>query len=434
MRDMHLHRREGGFRGPSDCATPPPKGALLEWRRGGVPLTKLLATDGEGERLDRYELIAELASGGMATVFLARLVGVAGFQRMVAIKRLHPHLAREREFVDMFLDEARLAARIHHPNVVPILEVGESERGYYLVMEYVEGDTAARLFARSAQAGKRVPHDVAVRVVLDSLAGLHAAHELKDDENKPLELVHRDVSPQNILVGIDGTSRITDFGVARAASRLSTTRSGQLKGKLSYMAPEQARGVAIDRRADVFAMGIVLWEALAFKRLFKGEGEAETLNRVLYEPIPTLKSAMPTIPDALDAVVMKALEREPDKRFASAADLVASNPSRSSEPGCLRSISPSSSNPCIIVPSPLGTRSSVYAPYNSPYCIAGTRPWGARRSFQDLPPSPELLCPPLNHPPKPRTEDDGSDAPITLPAYPVSGARPPRSRGEAATS
>ncbi|MBL8610188.1 MAG: protein kinase, partial [Myxococcales bacterium] len=132
--------------------------------------------------------------------------------------------------------------------------------------------------------------------------------------------VHRDVSPQNILVGIDGSSRITDFGVARAASRLSTTRSGQLKGKLSYMAPEQARGVAIDRRADIFAMGIVLWEVLAFKRLFKGEGEAETLNRVLYEPIPTLKSAVPTIPAALDAVVMKALEREPDKRFATAAD------------------------------------------------------------------------------------------------------------------
>jgi serine/threonine-protein kinase len=287
---------------------------------GRSDLTKLLTGAGEGERLDRFELIAELASGGMATVFLARLSGVAGFQRLVAIKRLHPHLAREREFVDMFLDEARLAARIHHPNVVPIQEIGQSERGYYLVMDYIEGDTAARLFARSAQSGTCLPIEVGIRILLDALAGLHAAHELKDDNGKPLEIVHRDVSPQNILVGIDGTSRLTDFGVARAATRLATTRSGQLKGKLAYMAPEQARGGALDRRADVFAMGIVAWEALAFRRLFKGEGEAETLNRVLYEPIPTLISAAPQIPPSLNEVVMKALERDADKRFATASD------------------------------------------------------------------------------------------------------------------
>ncbi len=257
----------------------------------------------------------------MATVYLGRLVGAAGFRRLVAIKRLHPHLARDREFIDMFLDEARLAARIHHPNVVPILEVGESDKGgYYLVMEYIEGDTAARLFARSAQNGKKVPFDVGIRIAVDTLNGLHAAHEMTGDDGQPLHIVHRDVSPQNILVGIDGTSRITDFGVARAASRLSTTRSGQLKGKLAYMAPEQAKGAAVDRRADVFAMGIVLWETLAFKRLFKGEGEADTLNRVLYEPIPTLKSAQPSIPAAIEAVVMKAIERDPDKRWKTAAE------------------------------------------------------------------------------------------------------------------
>lgn len=283
-------------------------------------LTKLLSTSGEAERLDRFELIADIASGGMATVYLARLSGVAGFQRLVAIKRLHPHLAREREFVDMFLDEARLAARIHHPNVVPIQEIGQSERGYYLVMDYIEGDTAARLFARAAQSGTRVPIEVAIRILLDALSGLHAAHELKDDNGKPLEIVHRDVSPQNILVGVDGTSRLTDFGVARAASRLSSTRTGQLKGKLAYMAPEQARGADLDRRADVFAMGIVAWEALAFRRLFKGDGEAETLNRVLYEPIPQLKEAAPSLPDELAAVVMKALDRDPGQRYATAAD------------------------------------------------------------------------------------------------------------------
>ena len=156
-------------------------------------MTKLLATDGEGERLDRYELIAELASGGMATVYLARITGVAGFQRLVAVKRLHPHLAREPEFIEMFLDEARLAARIHHPNVVPIQEVGTSERGYYLVMDYVEGDTFAPLLARAAQAKQRIPDAVTVRVLLDTLAGLHAAHEMTDDTGQPLSIVHRDV-------------------------------------------------------------------------------------------------------------------------------------------------------------------------------------------------------------------------------------------------
>ncbi|MEO8877648.1 MAG: serine/threonine-protein kinase, partial [Polyangiaceae bacterium] len=282
-------------------------------------MTKFFATD-DVERLDRFELIAELASGGMATVFLARLGGVAGFQRFVAIKRLHPHLASDRDFIQMFLDEARIAARLHHPHVVPIMEIGESDKGYYLVMEYIEGDTLARLMARSAQSGNPFPTRVAVRAALDALAGLHAAHEMVDDEGKPLEIVHRDVSPQNILVGVDGSARITDFGVARAASRLTTTKSGQLKGKLSYMAPEQARGKGIDRRADVFAMGIVLWELLARKRLFKGDGgEAETLNKVMNEPIPHVRDANPELPQALADVCMKALERDVEKRPKTAA-------------------------------------------------------------------------------------------------------------------
>jgi serine/threonine-protein kinase len=284
----------------------------------GGTLTKLLAKDGEGERLDRFELIAELASGGMATVFLARLVGVAGFQRLVAIKRLHPHLAREPEFVEMFLDEARLAARIHHPNVVPIQEVGESDQGYYLVMDYIEGDTLARVLAKAAKNNATVPYGVTIRILLDVLAGLHAAHEMKDDHGEALHIVHRDVSPQNILVGVDGVARVVDFGVARAATRLSTTRSGQLKGKLAYMAPEQARGGAIDRRADLFACGIVLWEALATKRLFKGEGEAETLNRVLYDPIAPPSSVRPDVPKALEDICMKALSRDVDQRFPTA--------------------------------------------------------------------------------------------------------------------
>ena len=272
-----------------------------------------------GTKLDRFELIAELASGGMGTVFLARLGGAGGFQRLYAIKRLHEHLARHAEFIEMFLDEARLAARIHHPNVVPILEIGTTDAGYYLVMEYVEGDTAGHLFYSAAQEQKQISPRVAVRIVLDALAGLHAAHEGTDDEGQSLEIVHRDVSPHNILVSVDGVSRITDFGIARAASRLAVTRTGQLKGKIAYMAPEQARSEKIDRRADVFAMGICLWEMLAGRRLFKAEAEGETLNRLLYEPIPSVRSVDPEVPRELDEICAKALTRDLDKRFATAA-------------------------------------------------------------------------------------------------------------------
>ena len=272
------------------------------------------------QRVERYELMGEIASGGMATVYLARLLGMGGFQRFVAMKRLHPHLASEKEFVEMFLDEARIAARIHHPNVVPILEVGASAVGYYLVMEYIEGDTLARLLARAASTGKKLPVSIALRVAIDMLSGLHAAHELHDDHNEPVNLVHRDVSPQNVLVGQDGIARITDFGVARAASRLTATRVGQLKGKIAYMAPEQAAGAEdLDRRADVFSAGIVIWEALAQKRLFKAENEAATLSRVITEPVPLLFQIAPQVSKEVSGVVMRSLDRDPDKRFMTCA-------------------------------------------------------------------------------------------------------------------
>jgi serine/threonine-protein kinase len=283
---------------------------------------KLLDVQNSGRQfVDRYELVGEIASGGMATVFLARLTGVGGFQRMYAIKRLHPHLQNEKEFVEMFLDEARLAAGIHHPNVVPILEVGASQNAYYLAMEYIEGETLARLLAKAASKKERLPVPQVLRMTLDTLSGLHAAHELRDESGGLAGVVHRDVSPQNVLVGADGVSRITDFGVARAATRLTATRVGQLKGKIAYMAPEQARGEEdLDRRADVFAAGIVFWEALAHRRLFKAQNEAGTLARVLHEPLPDLRELAPHVSKGVAEVVMKALERDRDKRISTCAE------------------------------------------------------------------------------------------------------------------
>jgi serine/threonine protein kinase len=288
----------------------------------GPALRRLTAAEDDSRQLDRFELVAELATGGMATVYLARVSGVGGFQRFVAIKRLHPHLAREPEFIEMFLDEARLAARIHHPNVVSILEIGSTEQGYYIVMEYVEGDTLGRLLSRVGQLGSRLPLEVGLRIVIDMLAGLEAAHELTDDDGNPLLIVHRDVSPQNVLVGVDGNAKLTDFGVARATSRLSITRTGQLKGKVAYMAPEQAQGdAAVDHRADVFAAGIVLWEVLAGRRLFKAEGDAQTLNRVLTDPIPSVQSVWPDVPPVLDAITARALHRDRASRYQTALEL-----------------------------------------------------------------------------------------------------------------
>ena len=311
-----------------------------------MPAVKLLDPTDPKNKLDRYELIGEIAAGGMAVVYLARIAGLGGFQRFVAIKRLHPHLAGEDEFIEMFLDEARLAAGIHNPHVVPILEVGASEQGHYLVMEYIEGDTLARVATRAAgrttgmtnaakvpaarglrapssmpSAGPSIPRPVTVRILLDALAGLHAAHEHTDPHGTPLQIVHRDISPQNILVGVDGSARITDFGVARAAARLTTTRSDTVKGKLAYLSPEQARGEVVDRRSDLFAMGIILWEMLTGRRLFRGETDQETIARVNSGLIPAPSSLVPGLHPAFDGVTLQALSRDVSARFGTCAEM-----------------------------------------------------------------------------------------------------------------
>lgn len=271
-----------------------------------------------GRRLGRYEVLSQLASGGMAAVYVARARGVAGFERLVAIKVLHPHLAYEEEFISMFLDEARLAARIRHPNVVGTLDISDTEGdGFFLVMEYIEGDHLGSLLTAAARAGKRLDTHIVVRLLLDALNGLGAAHALNDEQGDPLKLVHRDISPHNIMVGTDGIARLTDFGVAKAEKRLTSTRAGQFKGKLAYMAPEQASTGHADQRSDLFSMGIILWESLTGRRLFRGENNAATLNKILQEEVPLVSSLYPDL-ECFDAVLSIALEREPEDRFQSA--------------------------------------------------------------------------------------------------------------------
>ena len=229
--------------------------------------------------IGRYALFREIASGGMAAVHLARLMGPAGFSRVVAIKRLHPHLARDPEFLKMFVDEARLAARVQHPNVVPTLDIVAENGELFIVMEYVDGESLARLARLASESGQRIPVPIVAAVMLGALQGLHAAHEARDEDGRPLELVHRDISPQNVLVGVDGLPRVVDFGVAKAVGRSSQTSGGMLKGKLPYMSPEQLLLDPVDRRTDLYAVSIVLWEMLAGRRLFTGGNDWEIASR-----------------------------------------------------------------------------------------------------------------------------------------------------------
>jgi serine/threonine protein kinase len=282
-----------------------------------------MSTPSSARLIGRYLLFGELASGGMATVHFGRLNGPAGFARTVAIKRLHPQYAKDPDFVTMFLDEARLAARIQHPNVVPTLDVvtlpGDSE--VFLVMEYVQGESMSRLL-RAVRA-MMTPADtrVVATIMAGVLHGLHAAHEAKNEQGEALGIVHRDVSPQNIMVGVDGVPRVLDFGVAEAAGRLQTTREGQIKGKLSYMAPEQLHGSGVTRQTDVYAAAVVMWEALTGTRLFQMDNEAAVVTAILQKPIGAPSEVASHVPLAFDRVVMRGLERDPAKRYATAREM-----------------------------------------------------------------------------------------------------------------
>lgn len=271
--------------------------------------------------IGRYVLYGQIASGGMATVHYGRLVGEVGFSRTVAIKRMHPHCAADPDFASMFIDEARLAARIRHPNVVPILDVVTTGGELSLVMDYIQGETLSWLFRRARKLEKPIPVGVVGSILVGVLEGLHAAHEAVSEAGAPLGIVHRDVSPQNIMVGVDGISRVLDFGIAKASVRLHSTKDGKLKGKLQYMAPEQIRSGTVDRRTDIYAVSVVLWEALAGRQLFDAENEAAIMCKVLGGDAPRLRSIDASIPEAIEGVVERGLALSPSDRFQSAQEM-----------------------------------------------------------------------------------------------------------------
>ncbi|MCW5836197.1 MAG: serine/threonine protein kinase, partial [Labilithrix sp.] len=264
----------------------------------------------------RYEVGEPIGSGATSTVHLGRLLGTAGFTKLIAIKRPHPHLASDATLRALLVDEARLVSRISHPNVVGVLDVAEDDGELFVVLEYARGATLAELLA----AGRPAPA-LAVAVVRDALSGLHAAHHARDAAGEPLGLVHRDVTPRNVVATTDGVGKILDFGVAKARARLSTTREGHVRGSLPYMAPEQIRDEPLGPRTDVYGASVVLWEALTGRRLFAGESEAAVIQKILDHDVKPPSTIVPALPGALDAVVLRGLASDPAERFASGLEM-----------------------------------------------------------------------------------------------------------------
>jgi eukaryotic-like serine/threonine-protein kinase len=276
---------------------------------------------GPPRRVGRYLVWEAIASGGMATIHLGRLVGPEGFARTVAIKRLHPHLVDDQDLRAMLIDEAHLASRVRHPNVVSIVDVAEAETELLLVMDFVQGESLAAMLAHGDASRRPVPPAIACGIAVGVLRGLHSAHEVTGSDGSPLHLVHRDVSPSNVLVGTDGVARVLDFGIARAAVRLSKTREGTLKGKLAYIAPEVLRGGVATRHADIYATGIVLWEMLTGRRLFAGEDDVAVVEQILTNLVAPPSRYAPEVPDGLDAVVLRALRADASARFGTAREM-----------------------------------------------------------------------------------------------------------------
>ena len=275
--------------------------------------------------LGRYKLLAKLATGGMAEVYLARQTGIEGVERLVVIKRILPHLAEQKRFLDMFLDEARITVKLNHPNIVQTFDLGQEQGEYYMAMEYLEGESLAFLAKESTRRKSWPSPELASSILAGICDGLHYAHELCDESGKPLQIVHRDVSPQNIIVLFNGGVKLVDFGVAKAVSKVHQTQVGTMKGKLSYMSPEQCLAKSLDSRADVFSLGVVLWEMLARRRLFRRDSEGATIHALINEPLPPIRGKRPEVHPELERIASKALAKKPDDRYPScqamAADL-----------------------------------------------------------------------------------------------------------------
>jgi serine/threonine protein kinase len=273
--------------------------------------------------LGKYKLVKLIASGGMAEVYLARQAGAAGFEKLVCLKRILPHLARDKQFVDMFLNEARLAAQLDHPNIVSIFDLGEANGNYFIAMEFIDGPSLRAVHKRAAERNELLPIPEIVKIISMAAGGLQYAHDLTDAQGKPLGLVHRDISPDNILVHRNGSAKVVDFGIAKAANSSGATRTGTLKGKVAYMPPEQLRGEQLDRRTDVFALGVVLYELLAGRRPWEGDSEVALIGQIMTQDPAPLAELRPEVPEELVGLVNRALAKDRSERFQSCHELQA---------------------------------------------------------------------------------------------------------------
>ncbi|MBA3541969.1 MAG: serine/threonine protein kinase, partial [Deltaproteobacteria bacterium] len=272
-------------------------------------------------KVGRYEVVKHLASGGMADLLLARTSGIEGFQRHVVIKKIRAEQAKDAAFVQMFLTEARLAAALHHNNIIQVHDIGQDSGTHYFAMEYVHGEDLRKVLAHLNKADAQMPIPLVVSIVASAAAALHHAHEQRGPDRKPLGIVHRDVSPANILVGYDGSVKGCDFGIAKAVMRTAETQAGMLKGKVAYMAPEHCTGQTVDRRSDVFALGIVLYELATVRRLFKGDNDFLTMSAIVQGKVPSPRLHRSDLPPDIETIILKALARDPADRYQTAEQM-----------------------------------------------------------------------------------------------------------------
>jgi serine/threonine protein kinase/DNA-binding response OmpR family regulator len=374
------------------------------------------------DRFGQYEILERIASGGMAELFRARFRGAEGFQKIVAVKKILPHIAGDEEFLTMFADEAKLAAQLNHPNIVHIFDLGKIESGgYFIAMEFVDGRDLRSILQLARDTGLRMPVPLAVSIGARVAAALDYAHRRRGDDGRELHIVHRDVSPPNILVSTDGDIKLCDFGIARAASKVSRTESGALKGKVPYMSPEQAWGKGVDQRSDIYSLGAVIFELVAGRRLYRGESEMETLEKVRAGEVVAPSTLNPEVPPAIDAALLKALAREPDGRYANVSEMLRDLEAvlRTYEPP------PSSAELAIYVhhleteeAALKAARAREAEPPPAPAAAPAARPPKPKPARVPLPKAPEAAA-------RPAAGPASAPAPSVPPAPPAAPERPP---------